>query len=117
VRITVGSKRASTRKKRHDTRVNNNNNNKKYNNNKQYREVVGNRPDIIIKNKKTCLLIDVSIPADRNVTQRETEKKMKWKNLCVEIKRMWNMKCVTVPIIIGTIGVVTKVYRKTGKSW
>jgi len=33
------------------------------------REVTGNRPDIIIKNKKdkTCKLIDVAIPADRNV--------------------------------------------------
>jgi len=35
------------------------------------------------------LLTDVSIPADRHVTQREAEKKLKWKNLCVEIKRMW----------------------------
>ena len=32
------------------------------------REVTANRPDIIIKNKKkkTCTLIDVAIPADRN---------------------------------------------------
>jgi hypothetical protein len=35
-----------------------------------------NRPDIIIKNKreKTCTLIDVAIPADRNVVQKEAEK-------------------------------------------
>jgi hypothetical protein len=34
------------------------------------REVTANRPDIIIKNKneKTCMLIDVAIPADTNVT-------------------------------------------------
>jgi hypothetical protein len=38
------------------------------------REVTANRPDIIIKNqkKKTCTLIDVVIPADRNVVQKET---------------------------------------------
>jgi len=32
-------------------------------------EVTANRPDIIIKNRKekTCTLIDVAIPADRNV--------------------------------------------------
>jgi hypothetical protein len=30
------------------------------------REVLANRPDIIIKNKdKTCLLIDVAIPSDK----------------------------------------------------
>ena len=43
------------------------------------REVTANRPDIIIKNKKEkiCTLIDVAIPADRNVVQKEAEKKLK----------------------------------------
>jgi hypothetical protein len=36
------------------------------------REVLANRPDIIIKNKKdkTCFLVDVAIPSDKNVIQR-----------------------------------------------
>ena len=40
------------------------------------REVTANRPDIINKNKKekTCTLIDVAIPADRNIVQKEAEK-------------------------------------------
>jgi len=40
------------------------------------REVTENRPDIIIKNtkEKTCALIDVAIPADRNVLQKEAKK-------------------------------------------
>jgi hypothetical protein len=53
-----------------------------------YREVMANRPDIIIKNKKekTCILIDVAIPADRNVMQKEAENKPKHKSLCIEIQ-------------------------------
>jgi hypothetical protein len=45
------------------------------------REVLANRPDIIIKNKKvkTCLLIDVAIPSDKNIIQKEAEKKLKYK--------------------------------------
>jgi hypothetical protein len=41
-------------------------------------EVTANKPDIIIKNKKekTCTLIDVTIPVERNVTQKEAEKKL-----------------------------------------
>jgi hypothetical protein len=37
------------------------------------KEVTANRPDIIIKTKKRkkCILIDVAIPADRNVMQKE----------------------------------------------
>ena len=39
------------------------------------REVTANRTDIIIKNKKekTCKLIDVAIPAERNIVQKEAE--------------------------------------------
>ena len=78
------------------------------------REVTANRPDIIIKNKKekTCTLIDVAIPADRNVVQKEVETKLKYKSLCIEIKRMWNLKCTIIPIIIGAIGIVTRSLRK-----
>jgi hypothetical protein len=46
------------------------------------REVLANRPDILIKNMKdkNYLLIDVAIPWDRNVIQKESEKKLKYKN-------------------------------------
>jgi hypothetical protein len=43
------------------------------------REFTANRPDIIIRNKreKTCILIDVAIPTDRNFMPKEAEKKIK----------------------------------------
>ena len=46
------------------------------------------RPDIIINNKKekTCILIDVAIPADRNVVQKEAEMKLKCKTSCIEVQ-------------------------------
>ena len=52
------------------------------------REVTANRPYIKIKNKKekTCVLIDVAIPADRNVVQKEEEKKLKNNSLYIEIQ-------------------------------
>jgi hypothetical protein len=42
------------------------------------REVMKNRPDTIIKNKREngCKLINVTTPADRNITQKEAEKKI-----------------------------------------
>jgi hypothetical protein len=44
------------------------------------REVIAIRPDVIIKNKKekTCILIDMAIPVDRSVVQKEVEKKLKY---------------------------------------
>ena len=69
---------------------------------------------IIFKNKKvkTCTLIDVAIPADRNVVQKEAEKKLKYKSSCIEIQRMWNLKCTILPVIIGATGIVTRSLRK-----
>ena len=78
------------------------------------REVTANRADIIIKNKKkekTCALIDVAIPADRNVVQKEAEKKL-YKSLCIEIQRMCNLKCTIIPLIIGATGIVTRSSKK-----
>ena len=78
------------------------------------REVTANRRDIIIKNKKekTCTLIDVAIPADRNVVQKEAENRLKYKSLCIEIQRMWNLNCTIVPVIIAATGTVTRSLKK-----
>ena len=54
----------------------------------------------------------MAIQADRNVVQKEAEKKLKYKSLCIEIQRMWNLKCTIVPVIIGAIGTVTRSVRK-----
>jgi hypothetical protein len=90
--------------------VNNNNNNN--NNNKWYthmpkpvygegdvtvlwnqalqtdRKVPANRADVTkTKKEKTCTLIDVAVPTCGNVVQKEAEKKLKCKSLCIEIQQ------------------------------
>jgi 3-deoxy-D-manno-octulosonic acid (KDO) 8-phosphate synthase len=57
-------------------------------------------------------LIDVTIPSDKNVIQKEAEKKFNYKNLSIEIQRMWNMKCFAIPVIIGATGIVSKSLQK-----
>jgi hypothetical protein len=51
------------------------------------REVTAHKPDIIMKNikEKICILGDVAVPADRNVVQKEAEKKQKYKSSCIEM--------------------------------
>ena len=73
---------------------NNNNNN---NNNKVAilwnqqvrtdRTIPNNKPDIIITDneKRTCILIDVTISGDSNVIKKEAEKTLKSKDLTIEI--------------------------------
>jgi hypothetical protein len=46
------------------------------------------------------------------MSQKEAEKKLKYKNLSIEIQRTWNMKCFIVPVIIGATGIVSKSLQK-----
>jgi hypothetical protein len=59
-----------------------------------------------------CTLIDVAIPADRNVIQKQAEKKLKYNSLGMQIQRMWNLKCMVIPVVTGATGIVTKSLRK-----
>jgi len=40
----------------------------------------------------TCMLIDVAIAGDRNLTKKEVRKILKYKDLTTEIQGMWNVK-------------------------
>ena len=58
------------------------------------------------------MLIDVAISGDRNVIKKEAEKILKYKDLTIEIQRMWNVKTKVIPVIIGAIGAISKSFRK-----
>lgn len=74
------------------------------------REIRANRPDIIIKDKKNkmCYLIDMTVPSERNVSVKEIEKLSKYKDLEIEINRMWEMRTAVIPVVIGALGLIKK---------
>ena len=71
------------------------------------RTVEACKPDIVLVNKTTkeAFIVDVAVPRDRSVSDREAEKVQKYQELRREIKRLWNLSKVTVvPIVIGALG-------------
>jgi len=58
------------------------------------------------------MLTDVAILGDRNVIKREAEKILKYKDLTIEIQRMWNVKTKPIPVIIGATGTISKSLRR-----
>jgi len=58
------------------------------------------------------MLIDVAISGDRNVIKKEAEKILKYKDLTIEIQRMWSVKTKVIPVIIGETGSISKSFRK-----
>ena len=73
------------------------------------------RPDIILinKEKKEAWIIDIAIPADKRIVEKEQEKIEKYQDLKREIKRLWHLRSVqVVPIVIGALGCVTTEFEK-----
>ena len=58
------------------------------------------------------MLIEVAISGDRNVIKKEAEKILKYKDLTIEIQRMWNVKTKVMPVIIEATGTISKTFRK-----
>ena len=51
-------------------------------------------------------------PQTEMLCKNEVGKKLKYKSLCIEIQRMWNLKCTIIPVIVGATGIVTRSLRK-----
>ena len=59
------------------------------------------RPDLIIthkKEKRTCKIVDFTVPTDQRIKLKQSEKKDKYLSLAKELKKLWNMKVTVVPI-------------------
>ena len=69
------------------------------------------RPDLILvdKKEKSCVIIDVAVPGDCRIRQKEIEKVEKYQNLKRELKRLWSLKKVkVVPVVVGALGCISK---------
>ncbi|XP_068737241.1 uncharacterized protein, partial [Montipora capricornis] len=82
------------------------------------RQIKANRPDIVIKHRqeKSCLLIDMSISTEKNTSVKVIEKLSKYKDLEIEIERMWGMRATTIPVVIGALGLMKKGLEKYTKQ-
>jgi Holliday junction resolvasome RuvABC endonuclease subunit len=58
------------------------------------------------------MLLYFAIPGYSIVIQKEAEKILKYKDLTIEIQRMWNVKTRVIPVISGVTGTISKSFRK-----
>lgn len=74
------------------------------------REIHHRRPDIVIQKKKAkeTIIVDIAVPGDSNILQKETEKCEKYQDLAREIQRIWKSRTKVVPVVVGALGSVSK---------
>ena len=63
---------------------------------------------VVEKRNKCCKIIDFAIPYDSRIEEKEVEKVVKYQDLARELKKLWKMKTMVIPIVIGTFGTVPK---------
>ena len=73
------------------------------------------RPDLLLVKKKSkeAIIIDIAVPGDVRITDKEQDKILKYQDLKREIKTVWQLRKVSVvPIVIGALGAVTPNFRR-----
>ena len=65
---------------------------------------------MIMRREHVCAIVAIS--GDRNVIKKEVETILKYKDLTIEMKRMWYVKTKVIPVIIGATGTISKSFRK-----
>ena len=73
------------------------------------------RPDIVFIHKKEreVFIIDVAIPGDDRLKDKELEKFDKYQQLKDEIAKVWRMrKVIVVPVVIGALGAVSVSFKE-----
>ena len=72
------------------------------------KKIQANKPDITIKDhkEKTCKLTGFTFPMDINISAKEFEKLSKYRDLQIEVEKMWWLKTSKTPIVVGTLGLV-----------
>ena len=52
-------------------------------------------------------MIDIAVPSDSNINEKEYKKLQRYEGLKEELERMWKVKVKVVLVLIGALGAVT----------
>ena len=52
--------------------------------------------------------MDVAVPSDQNISLKEFQKLSKYKDIEIEVTKMWKLKTKIIPVVIGALGMIKK---------
>uniref|UniRef100_A0A803TJ52 ATP binding cassette subfamily D member 2 n=1 Tax=Anolis carolinensis TaxID=28377 RepID=A0A803TJ52_ANOCA len=67
-----------------------------------------NTPDITVVEKKKVWIIDVTIPGDSRIDEKQQEKLSCYQDLKIELQRLWQKPVQVVLVVMGTLGAMPK---------
>ena len=63
------------------------------------KHLLHNRLDIV-------LIIDIAVPRDENIQDKELEKMDKYQSLKIELEQLWKVKIMVIPVVAGALGAI-----------
>ena len=73
---------------------------------------------VVVDKKRTCKIIDFTVPGDSRIENKEKEKIKKYQDLRQELQKIWNVRVKIIPLVVGSLGVIPKQFgnrlKKTG---
>ena len=70
----------------------------------------------MIKKHHECQIIDFAIPYDTRVHDKEVEKIDKYLDLAKKLKKVWDIKVIVIPFVVGALGTPAKELEKRLKT-
>ena len=64
--------------------------------------------DLTVVKKKQAWLIDVAIPGDSRINQKEVGKITKYQDLKIEVERLWEKTAIVVQVVIGALEAIPR---------
>ena len=74
------------------------------------------RPDIVVKDKELdhTWIIDIAVPWDARVEDKEKEKVEKYQDLARELRRLCETSVNVIPVVVGALAAVAKLEEYLG---
>ena len=60
-------------------------------------------------------VIDIAVPGDGRVEEKEKEKREKYQDLAREIRKLWKTSVNVVPIVVGALGAVANLEEELSR--
>ena len=57
--------------------------------------------------KQTGLIIDISVPRDKNIQNKKLENIDKYQSLKAELEQLWKAKVIVIPVVVGALIAIT----------
>ena len=62
------------------------------------------------KKVRSCKIIDFAVPGDGRIEEKVRNKIEKYQDMGRELQRIWNVKVKIIPLVVGSLGAIPKLF-------